>query len=1099
MNQDYRLNQYGEFLIENYNSANPFSSFLPSIAGLYGKPMWVYYVNRGQCIATMGVNNKDYSIMEFIPANKAYRQTTNQGFRTFLKIKSLKDNIEIFYEPFRPIIGSQKDNIIQRMYITSQDLKIEEINRGLGLRIEVKYCTLPGEPISALIREVNIFNESGSCIEIEMLDGLPVIIPYYIINKDMKDESNLRQAWMGVENHEKIPYYRIKALPYDTPDTLLVEGGNFYINFNFDADGALRLAKTIVEPELVFGKMTDFLWPESFFNKKFKFPTEQVCQGVTPCGFAHHKAIMGENEYHTSYSLIGTTESLEKISGFVKSKLNKTYITEKMSENKKIVESLKSNLITSSSCAAFDGYAGQSYLDNLLRGGYPIVLGEKVKHIFYVYSRKHGDLEREYNFFQIDSTYFSQGNSNFRDVNQNRRNDVRISPYVEDNNIKTFINLIQLDGFNPLVVMGSRFRIKDYKILNSILQSYFSKKDCYELGSFFKGPFTPGSLLGLMEQQGIRNTKGTLEKILDQIYDISEKEDVAEFKEGFWVDHWTYNTDLLESYIAIYPDAVTEMFFEKSDYTYYDNDEIVVSRDKKYVLTDNGVRQLGSVKKLKEKEKLIKGRTEYPNIVRTMFGNGEIYKTTLISKILCLIVNKAASLDPFGVGIEMEANKPGWCDALNGLPAILGSSINESAEVKRLSLLLLDIFNTNKIDSKRTMSIPIEVFKFFNTLCTLLLDDMDEFEYWRKSNEAKEKYREETIFGLSGQEKEIQVGEFSEFLNGLIRKLNRGLEKALDKSSGIYYTYFINEVTDYEFIRDKNGAPKKDGKGYPYVRALSFTQRPIPYFLEGPVHMLRIENDIEKSRGLYKAIKKSGLYDEKLKMYKVNDNIMNETREVGRQNVFPRGWLENEAVFLHMEYKYMLELLKSGLYDEYFECFKDCLIPFISPEVYGRSILENSSFIASSVHPDKKVHGRGFVSRLTGASAEYISMWLYMTSGLKPFYLENYTDLCLEFKPVLPSWLFTTEEKNIVFYRDMKEMRLTLPANTFTFSFLGKIIVILHNQNRKDTVGPMGAKISMIKLFKDDKTVVIDGGIIRGSFAKQVRNGEIDRIEIFMV
>jgi len=32
----------------------------------------------------------------------------------------------------------------------------------------------------------------------------------------------------------------------------------------------------------------------------------------------------------------------------------------------------------------------------------------------------------------------------------------------------------------------------------------------------------------------------------------------------------------------------------------------------------------------------------------------------------------------------MEADRPGWCDALNGLPGLFGSSVNETLELKRL-------------------------------------------------------------------------------------------------------------------------------------------------------------------------------------------------------------------------------------------------------------------------------------------------------------------------------------------------------------------------------------------------------------------------------
>ena len=57
--------------------------------------------------------------------------------------------------------------------------------------------------------------------------------------------------------------------------------------------------------------------------------------------------------------------------------------------------------------------------------------------------------------------------------------------------------------------------------------------------------------------------------------------------------------------------------------------------------------------------------------------------------------------------------------------------------------------------------------------------------------------------------------------------------------------------------------------------------------------------------------------------------------------------------------------------------------------MYGRSTLENSSFIASSVNPNPDVHGRGFVARLSGSTTEMISMWIQMMMGGKVFTYED--------------------------------------------------------------------------------------------------------------
>jgi hypothetical protein len=63
-------------------------------------------------------------------------------------------------------------------------------------------------------------------------------------------------------------------------------------------------------------------------------------------------------------------------------------------------------------------------------------------------------MERDYNYFVLAAEHYSQGNGNYRDVNQNRRCDVFFEPRVGDFNIRTFASLIQSDGYNPLVVQG---------------------------------------------------------------------------------------------------------------------------------------------------------------------------------------------------------------------------------------------------------------------------------------------------------------------------------------------------------------------------------------------------------------------------------------------------------------------------------------------------------------------------------------------------------------------------------------------------------------------------------------------------------------------
>ena len=154
------------FVIEDYTRARPFASFLPGIAGLWGIPMWTFYVNRGQAIAGFGVQDKDHPIMEFLPANRAYRAVGLQGFRTFVKCRRASG--ASYYEPFQTLPPHGHTGIRQRLHVRMADLTLEETHAALGLAIRVHYFTIPHEPFAALARIVTLTNRSRRRVDVEI-------------------------------------------------------------------------------------------------------------------------------------------------------------------------------------------------------------------------------------------------------------------------------------------------------------------------------------------------------------------------------------------------------------------------------------------------------------------------------------------------------------------------------------------------------------------------------------------------------------------------------------------------------------------------------------------------------------------------------------------------------------------------------------------------------------------------------------------------------------------------------------------------------------------------------------------------------------------
>lgn len=165
-------------------------------------------MNRGQAICSFGVRDKNSPIMEFSPANISYKNVGTTGFRTFIKIKGEQE----IYEPFQ---SARPDPAAKRlMTILPNGLTIEESHAAHGLKTTVHYFNLPNDDYAALVRRVEIENIGGKEIELELMDGLPEILPYGVENSGYKEIGNLLRSWMDVYNLENgIPFYKLRSTP----------------------------------------------------------------------------------------------------------------------------------------------------------------------------------------------------------------------------------------------------------------------------------------------------------------------------------------------------------------------------------------------------------------------------------------------------------------------------------------------------------------------------------------------------------------------------------------------------------------------------------------------------------------------------------------------------------------------------------------------------------------------------------------------------------------------------------------------------------------------------------------------------------------------
>jgi hypothetical protein len=203
------------------------------------------------------------------------------------------------------------------------------------------------------------------------------------------------------------------------------------------------------------------------------------------------------------------------------------------------------------------------------------------------------------------------------------------------------------------------FHVEDPAALLDLVE----EKDRAAAAALLAGSFTPGQLAMAAETWSLRGMDAPA--FVEQALAGAAGEPNATFGEGYWTDHWTYSLDLIENYLAVWPERKDSLLFGAADYPWYEIRARVLPRAERAAQPENGLRQVRFLEK-----------RETPNRwMREDYGTGPKAQSSLIEKMVLLCAVKYAARDRAGIGLEMEAGKPGWYDALNGLPGIFGSSV----------------------------------------------------------------------------------------------------------------------------------------------------------------------------------------------------------------------------------------------------------------------------------------------------------------------------------------------------------------------------------------------------------------------------------------
>jgi hypothetical protein len=369
--------------------------------------------------------------LEFNPANKAYQVTPYLGFRSFVRgTRSSKTSFDI--EPFAParsrILDDENDDPDKPkriMFVGTNEMEVQEIDAVSGLTTSILYFVLPEEDFGALIRRATYTNTGNSKVTVDILDGLARLEPSGgLLDWALKNMGRTLEGWMGVYQigpNLTMPFYKMSTEPSDTASVKIEEAGHYCLAFIETNETAAELLPIVFDTSKVFGRTTSLQRPSGLLNSSVTeiLSNPQYGDAKTSSAFAAVTGLtLAPGESVTIASVYGKALHSTQLPIIANIVTGPGFVEKKYRRAQVLIDGLTSGVETTTVNPLFNGAVKQMFLDNSLRGGFPTVIGlvdsdatydedERVK-IFHAFSRIHGDLERDYNAFDIVPQFFSQ-------------------------------------------------------------------------------------------------------------------------------------------------------------------------------------------------------------------------------------------------------------------------------------------------------------------------------------------------------------------------------------------------------------------------------------------------------------------------------------------------------------------------------------------------------------------------------------------------------------------------------------------------------------------------------------------------------------------
>ncbi|MEM6632286.1 MAG: hypothetical protein AAF694_21605 [Bacteroidota bacterium] len=363
------------------------------------------------------------------------------------------------------------------------------------------------------------------------------------------------------------------------------------------------------------------------------------------------------------------------------------------------------------------------------------------------FSRRHGDPSRPWNRFSINTRSEVNGSKildyqgNWRDIFQNWEALAHSYPGFMENMIHKFLNATTFDGYNPYRVTKDGF---DWETIE---------------------PDDPWSYIGYWGDHQIiyllkflefieKHYPGTLERYMD-------------------IDFFVY------AHVPYLIKPYKEILKNPKDTIEFREEEDVRIRQRRDQLGADGA------------------LLTHPS--------GEIYRVTLIEKLLATLLSKCSNLIPEG-GIWMNTQRPEWNDANNALVGN-GVSMVTLYYMRRFMTFFQDLVSNS---STREFSSSQELYTFFRAILSTLeenkhllvgsISDRDRKIVMDGLGAAAGTFRTHIYEqGFSSQKHSISKGELLQFAENTTSFLNHSIE-ANKRSDHLYHAYNLMTVENEQEV-----------------------------------------------------------------------------------------------------------------------------------------------------------------------------------------------------------------------------------------------------------------------------------------------------------